>query len=314
MIRLALRVRREDAELALAELLALAPAGVEELEVDDALIEFAVYGAPGELPELPDLRAAAGSALVDVSTSELPDDWGERWKRFHRPILIESPGGGVPALRVRPPWEPAADPPAASTPPVASTLPAATTRTAASAPTAAIAAKEIVIDPGQAFGTGAHHTTRMCLELLFALASHEPERGPAVDIGCGSGVLAIAASHLGFAPVLALDHESESVLAARENAQANGVAVDVRRLDLRREPLPALEGQPAPILLANLVRPLLLELATSLAGPPRHLIAGGLLREEADEVAAAFHGRLGLGERERRHGGEWTALWLSSRV
>jgi ribosomal protein L11 methyltransferase len=173
--------------------------------------------------------------------------------------------------------------------------------------------KEIVIDPGQAFGTGAHHTTRMCLELLLELASHEPARGPLLDVGCGSGVLAIAAAHLGFKPVLGLDHEPESVRATRENAHANGVLVQARRFDLRRERLPASEGQLAPILLANLVRPLLLDLAASLGEPPAQLIAGGLLREEADEVAAAFRERLGLRERERREGGEWAALWLTAR-
>ncbi len=284
MIRLALRVRREDAELALAELLAFAPAGVEELDIDEALVEFAVYGAPGELPELPDLRAAAGSALVEVSTSELPDDWAERWKRFHRPIVIDAPAG-VPSLRVRPPWEPAVD---------------------------LVATEDIVIDPGQAFGTGAHHTTRMCLELLLELASREPGRGPLVDVGCGSGVLAIAAAQLGFAPVLGLDHESESVQATHDNARVNGVVVQAQRFDLRREELPLIEGRRAPILLANLVRPLLLDLAASLGEPPQHMIVSGLLREEANEVAAAFHDRLGLHEHARRQSGEWAAVWLAT--
>jgi ribosomal protein L11 methyltransferase len=286
VIRLALRVRREDAELALAELLALAPSGVEEIEIDDTLIEYAVYGAPGELPELPDLRAAAGSAFVDVSTSQLPDDWAERWKRFHWPIAIDAPVG-VPGLRVRPPWEPPVDLPGT---------------------------KDIVIDPGQAFGTGSHHTTRMCLELLLQLASREPARGQLLDVGCGSGVLAIAAAQLGFAPVLGLDHEPESVQATHDNARANNVPVHARRFDLRRERLPAIEGGSAPILLANLVRPLLLDLAAALVDPPAHLIASGLLREEADEVVAVFHDRLGLRERERRDGGEWAAVWLSDRV
>ena len=296
MIRLAVRVRRDDAELALAELLELAPSGVEELEVGDDLVEYAVYGAPGELPELPDLRAAAGGALVEVSSTELSDDWPERWKRFHRPILVEPPGGAsagklgvaanaAPALYVRPPWESPSDLPGA---------------------------KEIVIDPGQAFGTGAHDTTRMCLELLLELASQEHGRGALLDVGCGSGVLAIAAAQLGFAPVVGLDHEAESVQATRENAAVNGVAVEARRLDLRREPLPAIDGRPAPIVLANLVRPLLLDLARSLEDPPEHVIAGGLLRGEADEVAAAFRDRLGLRLRERRHGGEWATVWLTA--
>jgi ribosomal protein L11 methyltransferase len=309
VIRLALRVRREDAEIALAELLALAPSGVEEIEIDDSLVEFAVYGAPGELPELPDLQAAAGSAFVDVSTSELPDDWSERWKRFHQPIVVHAPAasgsvdrapvelgegaeghtGSVPSLRVRPPWEPSVDLPNTG---------------------------EIVIDPGQAFGTGAHHTTRMCLELLLQLASHEAARGPVIDLGCGSGVLAIAAAMLGFAPVLGLDHERESVHATLENARANGVPVRGLRFDLRRQPLPPIqhgqEGRPPSLLLANLVRPLLLDLAGSLLEPPAHLIASGLLREEADEALAAFHSSLGLRERQRLHSGEWAALWLSA--
>jgi ribosomal protein L11 methyltransferase len=289
VIRLALRVRRRDAELVLAELLALAPSGVEEIEIDDSLVEFAVYGAPGELPQLPDLRAAAGSAFVEVSTSELPDDWSERWKRFHQPIVIDGVGEGVPSLRLRPPWEPSVD------------LPNTT---------------EIVMDPGQAFGTGAHHTTRMCLELLLQLASHEAARGAVIDLGCGSGVLAIAAAMLGFSPVLGLDHERESVQATHDNALANSVQVRVQRYDLRREPLPMGDSRqgnrpPPLLLLANLLRPLLLELAASLREPPAHLVASGLLREEADEVAAAFGGRLGLRECERRHGGEWAAIWLS---
>jgi ribosomal protein L11 methyltransferase len=302
VIRLALRVRREDAEVALAELLELAPSGVEETEVGE-WVEYAVYGAPGELPELPDLRAAVGGTLVEVTTSELPDDWGERWKSFHRPIVIDAPTGGptaalvrVPALRVRPPWETSAELPDT---------------------------EEIVIDPGQAFGTGAHHTTRMCLELLLELASRAPGRGPVVDVGCGSGVLAIAAARLGYAPVLGLDHEVESVQAAAENAAVNGVGegVEVRRFDLRREALPASDGPAGDgsvgtsgIVLANLVRPLLLDLAESMGNSrytPAHLIASGLLREEADEVAAAFQDRVGLTERERRHSGEWAAVWLS---
>ncbi|HEY5262174.1 MAG TPA: hypothetical protein VIJ33_08670 [Solirubrobacteraceae bacterium] len=115
MIRLALRVARADAELVLADLLEIAPSGVEEIELPEedggeGLVEYAVYGSSGELPDLPDLRAAAGGALVGISTSEIPDDWSERWKQFHHPVLIEAPGDRargsfVPALHIRPPWE-----------------------------------------------------------------------------------------------------------------------------------------------------------------------------------------------------------------
>jgi ribosomal protein L11 methyltransferase len=302
VIRLAIRLQREHAELVLADLLELTPSGVEETEVGEDLVEYAVYGAPGELPELPALRAAAGGALVDISTSELPDDWSERWKRFHRPVLIEAPvsaagtpagaspaghapRGSLPALYVRPPWEP---------------------------PSERGDVREIVIDPAQAFGTGAHATTRICLELLLELAAGEERRGALLDVGTGSGVLAIAAAHLGYAPVLGLDNEAESVAAARENAQVNGVAIEVRRFDLRSEPLPLSfgRGDESPVVLANLLRPLLLELARTMPTVPRELLASGLLLEEVDEVVRAFEQR-GLRERERRRQGEWAAVWLT---
>lgn len=266
MIRLALRVRREDAEIALAELLELTPSGVEEVDRGD-VVEYAVYGAPGELPALPDLQAAAGGALVEVTTTEVADDWAERWKAFHQPVTV----GG--RLRVRPPWIEAE-------PGVA----------------------EIVIDPGQAFGTGSHPTTRLCLEALLDL---EPG-GPCVDVGCGSGVLAIAAAKLGWGPVLGLDHERESVAATAENAAANGVEVEARRFDLREERVPG-----APTVLANLLRPLLLAIARDGfdGEPPRALVASGLLEPEADEVAAAFAAH-GLAEQARHAGEGWAALVL----
>jgi ribosomal protein L11 methyltransferase len=296
VIRLAIRVQRAQAELVLAELLELAPTGVEEVEVGEGIVEYAVYGASGELPNLPDLRAAAGDALVEISTSETADDWQQRWRQFHRPVLIDPPRptvegvGAIPALHVRPPWE---------LDEVASPEPV----------------EEIVLDPGQAFGTGAHATTRMCLELLLELAAAGLAHGPALDVGCGSGVLAIAAARLGFAPVLALDHEAESVKAARENAAVNHVEMAVERFDLRRQELPWLgtsgrEGAEV-VVLANLLLPLLLELAGTMIQAPGQLIASGLLKEQADQVSEAFAKRFGLGERLRLERGEWAALWLS---
>jgi len=87
MLRLAVRVARAQSELVLAELLELAPAGVEEID-DGDVVEYAIYGAPGELPAVPDLRAAAGAALVQVSAQSLADDWSQRWREFHRPLVL----------------------------------------------------------------------------------------------------------------------------------------------------------------------------------------------------------------------------------
>jgi ribosomal protein L11 methyltransferase len=269
VIRLAVRVAAADADAVLAELLELAPSGLEEREVEGG-VEYVLYGAPGEVPDIGDVRAAAGDALVEVSTSEIPDDWSERWKAFHRPVDV---AWRFRRLRVRPPWEPPLEGDGI----------------------------DIVIDPGQAFGTGAHQTTRLCLELLLEL---EPA-GALADWGCGTGVLAIAAARLGWDPVAACDWEAASVEATRENAALNGApGIAVSRADLRRG-----EGPWAPTVLANLVRPLLLEVAAGLARPPERMILSGLLREEGDEVAAAF-ARHGLAERDRRHGGEWSALLL----
>jgi ribosomal protein L11 methyltransferase len=159
---------------------------------------------------------------------------------------------------------------------------------------------EIVIDPGQAFGTGTHPTTRMCLELMLELEA----RGSLADLGCGSGVLAIAAAKLGFESVVALDSDRAAVAATRANARDNAVLLErVARFDLRRDSPPA-----ADVVVANLMRPLLLRVAELLDEPPRALIASGLLDEEADEAVAAFGPA--LAERRRLSDRGWTAVLL----
>ena len=252
MIRLAVRVSRAHADLVLAELMVLAPGGPD--------VEFVLYGAPGELPAIGDVRAAVGGVLVDVSTTELPD---VDWRSFHAPVDLAG-------LRVRPPWAEPLE-----------------------------GALDVVIEPGQAFGTGAHATTRLTLELLTRI---EPE-GALADWGCGSGVLAIAAAKLGWAPVLACDVEPESVAATREGAAANGVELEVTRCDVRQG------GPHAPTVVANLVRPLLLEVAANLQRVPERLIISGLEGDEPDEVVPAF-ARHGLRESRRRQGDNWTAIEL----
>lgn len=286
MIRLAVRCSPEQAELVLAELTVLAPNGVEE-ERGPGYVEYAIYGGEGELPELGDLDAAIGGGRVEVSATEIPDDWADRWRDFHKPLLVAG------RLWLRPSWEPARE-----------------------------GAVDVVVDPGQAFGTGAHPTTRLCLEFLCDLET----RGEFVDLGTGSGVLAIAAAKLGWGPVRGYDHEPAAIEAAEANAAVNDVQLHLERMNLR-EHLPDL----APTVVANMTAPILLSVAAQLnnrsrdggrtrrnlpqivtEGPPpvpQAFVCSGLLPHEQNEVAAAFAAS-GLQEIERRQDGDWAALLL----
>jgi ribosomal protein L11 methyltransferase len=264
VIRLAVRCAPEQAELVLAELTVLAPNGVEE-ERGPGYVEYAIYGGEGELPELGDLDAAVDGGRIEVSSTEIPDDWADRWRDFHKPLLVAD------RLWLRPSWEP----------PRKGTI-------------------DVVVDPGHAFGTGAHPTTRLCLELLCELEAG----GELVDLGTGSGVLAIAAAKLGWGPVRGYDHEPPAIEAAAANAAANGVDLHLGRMNLR-EQLPPL----ARTVIANMTAPILKAVATQLDGGPQTMICSGLLPPEVDEVAAAF-GASGLLEHDRRQDGDWAALFL----
>ena len=264
MIRLAVRCAPEQADLVLAELTVLAPNGVEE-ERGPGYVEYAIYGGEGELPELGDLDATIGGGRVEVTATEIPDDWADRWRDFHKPLLVAD------RLWLRPSWEPPRE-----------------------------GAIDVVVDPGQAFGTGAHPTTRLCLEFLSEL---EPA-GELVDLGTGSGVLAIAAAKLGWNPVRGYDHEPAALEAAAVNAQANGVELHLERMNLR-EQLPSL----APTVVANMTSPILRAVASQLTEVPQTLVCSGILPPELDEVAAAF-GESSLAEVDRRQDGDWAAVLL----
>jgi ribosomal protein L11 methyltransferase len=155
-------------------------------------------------------EAEIRGAFPDSVTVPVEPGWEDRWREFHRPVWA----GGV---WLGPPWE---------TPPAG--VPA------------------VVIDPGRAFGTGAHPTTRLCVELL---AGYEA-RGSLLDVGCGSGVLAIAAARLGFGPIHAIDDDPIAVGVTCQNAAANGVAIHATVADGLRDPLPATGTAVANVLLA----------------------------------------------------------------
>lgn len=148
------------------------------------------------------------TAFPRAVTTAVAPGWEDAWRAFHRPTRA----GG---LWIGPPWE---------TPPPGAPF--------------------VVIDPGRAFGTGAHATTRLCVELLARVA-----RGSLLDVGCGSGVLAIAGVRLGFGPVLAIDDDPIAVEATVANASVNEVVVDARVTDALVDPLPAADVAVANVLL-----------------------------------------------------------------
>jgi ribosomal protein L11 methyltransferase len=127
LVRLGIRVRADRAEVALAQLLPLLAAGVEEREVDGD-VEFSLYAPPGELPRVEEVRALAGDAVVEVVSEPVAEGWERRWHEFLRPVRVGS-------LVVRPPWLDGD-------------------------------AGDLVIDPGVYFGAGTHATTQLCLRLL----------------------------------------------------------------------------------------------------------------------------------------------------
>jgi ribosomal protein L11 methyltransferase len=197
---------------------------------------------PGVL-ELAAYTDPAGAARLwrafgEYSWSEVPEDWQHRWREFHRAVRVGS-------LWVGPPWlEAPAD------------------------------ATAIVIDPGRAFGTGAHPTTQLCLQHVLDLAG---DGGSLVDIGCGSGVLAIAACKVGFGPVVALDHDPVTLEAAAANARANGATIELKLAEALEDPLPE-----ADVAVANISATAIEAVAGRVAAP--RLITSGYLATERPRI------------------------------
>jgi ribosomal protein L11 methyltransferase len=191
-------------------------------------------------------------AFTIARGADVDAGWEERWREFHKSVRVGR-------LWVGPPWE---------------TAPADTLA--------------VTIDPGRAFGTGGHATTRLCLELL-----QESELGSLVDIGCGSGVLSIAAVKLGFAPVVALDVDPAAIEATRANAAVNGAEVEARLTDATAERLPS-----ADVGVANIALDAVLALAPRV--DVETLITSGYLMTEEPSLAGYAHA-------DRRERDGWAA-------
>ena len=228
---------------------------------------------------------AAVGIVTEVAEQVEDDAWKRALRDFHQPVVAGR-------IRVRPPWV---------------------------APEPGML--DVVIDPGMAFGTGQHPTTRTSLELIA-----EVPRGPVLDAGCGTGVLSIAGARLGFGPITAIDHDPHAVRATEAGARANMVQIAVHQATIGVDPLPV-----APIVFANLTLEVLRILAEALRGqtlpgdrpragtdpgqgqaPSRisHMVASGLRVHEVDDAVAAF-APLGLREVRRIEEDGWASVRMA---
>ncbi len=215
-------------------------------------------------------------ALPTFSFSAIPDqDWMEQWKVHFKPLRVGR------RLVVAPTWEEA---------------------------NASPKDRIIRIDPGQAFGTGHHETTRLCLEWVEEWADSQQERSSKslLDVGTGSGILAITAALLGFGSILAVDNDPEAVAVARENLILNGVA---DRIVLQPGTVADVLSR-FDVVLANIQALPLIDMAELLVkrmNPSATLVLSGILREQKEAVQSAFE-RQGLRLCSVKFAGEWCLL------
>ena len=224
------------------------------------------------------LRAFGLRAIGELRTRVVhEEDWAEAWKA-HFPVLRVGR-----RLVIRPTW-----------------------RRHRSEPGDVV----LALDPGMAFGTGLHPTTRLCLALVEDLADRGLLAGARVlDVGCGSGILAIAAARLGAASVLGVDPDPIAIESTTANARRNRLA---RRVRARQASIPS-GNRPFDIVLANLVASLLVELAPRLRDelvPGGTIVASGIFVDREDEVGRAFESA-GLRVTGRGAEGDWVALEAS---
>jgi len=267
--RLTVSVAGDLADVLRGELTELAPHGWREHEPSGGEVAVDVWVPASDTAAALRLADDLGRRGVAARVTSVPegDDWRDALRRHHQPIEV---GGRI---RVRPPWtEPR------------------------------VGLIDIVIDPGMAFGTGQHATTRGCLALLL-----DGVRGSVLDVGCGSGVLAIAARKLGHEPVWAIDNDPLAVAATVLNARANGVELRVVERSSERDRLPRVDT-----VVANITATHVAELAAALQTPhPRQAVLSGFRPDEVAGVVDAWSAA-GFLVARRIDDDDWTALLMDS--
>jgi ribosomal protein L11 methyltransferase len=293
----------------------VAGAGPADLgaETEQGTVALVFYPSVDAAPTDGEVLAALplevrASGLVRLERRAVSRDWVEGWRDHFRPITIGE-------IRIRPPWEPAV----VDAPAVEGARPQDE-----AAPTDPLLV-DVVINPGLGFGTGLHSTTRGTLRLL----QYEPAqgerparlRGPVVDAGTGSGILAIAAAKLGWGPVFAFDSDPEALKSARENIEANGVAgvVEVHRAEVSDTSPFWFAGA---TVLANMTLEPVLALVRKIAHDapflrgmvtdewPERLVVSGILAGEQEQVLVSAAGAMGFVSGRRMYEDEWVSLEL----
>ena len=245
----------------------------ENLLIADPVVRVSAVTAIGNagfsalLADELDALAERGAYIGEVESRVIDDeDWANEWKKYFKPIVTDS-------VTVVPTW-------IAYSPREGEKL--------------------LRLDPGMAFGTGEHATTRMCLELMRAAGRS------VIDVGCGSGILGIAAAITGAKSVYMCDIDPQAVKAARNNAELNGVVCEIEQADLLAT------SRRAELILANLTADLLIRMAPSVREHLEEggkLVVSGIIAERLDEVKDAFS-RLGYKVEKEAAEGDWRALVL----
>lgn len=245
----------------------------ENLLIADPVVRVSAVTAIGNagfsasLADELDALAERGAYIGEVESRVIDDeDWANEWKKYFKPIVTDS-------VTVVPTWI---------------------------AYSSSEGEKLLRLDPGMAFGTGEHATTRMCLELMRAAGRS------VIDVGCGSGILGIAAAITGAKSVYMCDIDPQAVKAARNNAELNGVVCEIEQADLLAT------SRRAELILANLTADLLIRMAPSVREHLEEggkLVVSGIIAERLDEVKDAFS-RLGYKIEKEAAEGDWRALVL----
>ncbi|MBQ6329985.1 MAG: 50S ribosomal protein L11 methyltransferase [Kiritimatiellae bacterium] len=257
-------------------------------DVEAPLAQMRIYLSDPSGAGEAERRLRAAMDVVGVSSSidvgELPDeDWRFSYRRHFKTETVGR------RLVVVPEWELADWRGDGSSPP----------------------RETIVMDPGLAFGTGKHETTRACLQFIDAMSEELPRGSSFLDMGCGSGILAIAAAKLGFSPVRGFDVDAEAVAVASENAALNGVSVSFEHFALGRGRVPPWGEVRYDVVAANILGPLLIRFADEVsASVGGRLVVSGILNALYPEVLAAYEAR-GLHEITHTTLGEWTTGLLA---